>query len=169
MKKFILAFTLSILFIALAAFLYNAYILQKEYFAVKDKKDLTKIEEIAEPVEIKSKYVYYSRDEYDKAILNKNVVVLFFTSNWCSSCLKQNQMNKNIFEEMSKKDILGLEIHILDSETTTESDALAKKFDVKKENTYVILDKKGAVYFKYTGEIAEEKLVENIMKAGDLK
>lgn len=65
---------------------------------------------------------------------------------------------------MVTDELVGLRIHILDSETTTETDALAKKYNVSKEQSIVILDKKGAIFFKHTGllekEVLKQKLTE---------
>ena len=63
--------------------------------------------------------------------------------------------------------VFGLRVHILDSETTTESDALSQKFDVVKEQTYVLLDKNGAVFFKHTGFLSEDQLKQKIMEASE--
>lgn len=167
MKKFILSFILSILSIVFVVFLYNAFILQKNYF--DSKVDATPESEIAEvlPTEIPSRYINYTKDEYDKALLEKRVTVLFFTSNWCSSCTNQDLVNKSVFDTLKTQGVVGLNIHILDSETTTETTSLSKKFDVTKENTIVILDKNGAVGFKYVGEITKELLKSKIQEVID--
>ncbi len=167
MQKFILFFILSLLFVAFGAFLFNSYVLQNNYFKTKT----VAVENQTIPTELpknpSSTYKNYVKEDYDKAVLENRVVFLFFTSNWCSNCLSQEEINKSLFNEMQIQAIVGLNIHILDSETTSETDALAKKFDITKENTYVILNKKGAVNFKYTGEITKELLIEKIMKAGE--
>jgi len=169
MQKFILFFILSLLLFVFAAFLLNSYVLQKNYF--NSKKEI-KVEEITTDIIDNiplSVYVNYSKKDYDTAILENRPVVLFFTSNWCKECLTQDKINKEVFSTLNVEGILGLNIHILDSETTTETDALAKKFDVTKENTFVFLDKKGAVSEKYVGELTVLQLEEKIMKAGDMK
>jgi thioredoxin-related protein len=164
MKKFILAFILSILFISFAGFLYNAYILQKNYFNQKDLSTPLPEEGQTTKVEVPSRYINYTKEEYDKSLLENRVTVLFFTSNWCEACNNQEKMNEEVFKGLDKEGIVGLSIHILDSETTTETDALAKKFDVKKENSFVILDKKGAVAYKYVGEISSDLLKTKIQE-----
>jgi len=64
-----------------------------------------------------------------------------------------------------KEGVVGLKIHILDSETTTETDAVAKKFDITKEQSFVILDKNGVVFFKHTGLLEEDLLKQKILDA----
>ena len=165
MRKFILIFILSILFISFLAFFYNVYILQKNYF---NSKQIDIPNELINDAIVPSVYINYSEEEYDKAILEKRILVLFFTSNWCIKCSDQDIINSEVFNSLNKEGIVGLKIHILDSETTTETDALARKFDVTKENTFVILDKKGAVYFKEIRELNMDELKSVIMKAGDI-
>lgn len=168
MKKLILFFVLFILFISLAAFFYQIYIQQRDYFNLKKQEALKETEIITEIREIPSKYINYSKEEYDKALLENRITVLFFTSNWCMKCNDQDTINSEVFDSLNKEGVVGLKIHILDSETTTETDALARKFDIIKENSLVILDKKGAVSFKYVGEMTAEILKDIIMKAGDI-
>ncbi|EKE05695.1 MAG: hypothetical protein ACD_19C00182G0023 [uncultured bacterium] len=168
MQRSILFFVLSLLFVVFTVFIYNSYVLQKDYFNLKNNVEVTE-NKIEVPVRDSSSiYKNYSKDDYDKAIKESRVVVLFFTSNWCDECLSQDKINKKVFEELNLEGVVGLTIHILDSETTTETDALAKKFEVKKENTFVFLDKKSAVNSKYVGELTNEQLKTNIMKAGDI-
>lgn len=163
MRKFILAFILFIILIVFIVFFYNTYALQKNYFSQKVITTPTAEASSPEIVEVPSRYINYSKEEYDKIISNKTMTVLFFTSNWCLECSKQTVINKSVFDELNKEGVVGLAIHILDSETTTETDALAKKFDVTKESTFVILDKTGAVAYKYTGEITSDMLKNKIL------
>ncbi len=162
MKKIILFIILFILFISFGALILNAYILQKNYFNSKKAVviDDVKNEEVNNVTP--SVYKSYSKDDYDIALKEKRVILLFFTSNWCKECSKQNDLNNEAFSELKDLGTLGLNIHILDSETTTETDALAKKFGVTKENTFVILDKNGAVSFKFTGELSKDGLISKI-------
>ena len=164
MPKFILFFVLFILFISFGAFFFNVYNLQSNYFKNKNKVNPTPQEIVALDIEIPSLYTNYSKLEYDKALLTKRVVVLFFTANWCNLCIDQDIVNKEVLDSLTKEGVVGLKIHILDSQTTTESDLLAKKFDVTKENSYVLLDKNGAVGFKHTGNITNDLLRTKILE-----
>jgi thiol:disulfide interchange protein len=164
MKKFILFFVLAILFVAFGAFLINAYQLQKNYF--QSKVDSTETEEPASTSEVAKPSFYkdYAKEYYDQAIADKSTLVLYFTSNWCKECIDQDSANSEAFNGLTVGGVVGLKIHILDSETTTETDALAKKFGVSKEQTFVIVDKKGAVAFKQTGAVSKELLNQKIME-----
>lgn len=147
-------------------FLINAFLTQKNYFKNANKNDQEKVEDLTqEIIEIPSIYKDYTKEDYDNALLNKRVIVLYFTSNWCQECLDQEVTNIQIFEELPKEGVVGLKIHILDSETTTETDALSQKFDITKEQSFVILDKNGVVFFKHTGLLSKDQLKQKIMEA----
>jgi len=163
MKKVILIVVLSILTLSFLALIINAYGLQKAYFESKDEKNNNSDSAIVidnRP----SLYKDYSKEDYDMALAEKRVLVLYFTSNWCQECQKQDKVNNELFNELTSEGVVGLKIHVLDSETTTETDALAKKFDVIKEQTFVVLNKSGAVSFKYTGILDSDMLKQKIME-----
>lgn len=168
MKKFILFFVLSLLFISFGAFLLNAFNLQKNYFDSKNK--ITKDEDVNitnEVVQIDSYYIDYKKEDYEKAMAEKRVLVLYFTSNWCEECKSQDVLNTEVFVDLAQYGVVGLKVHILDSETTTETDALAKKYDVSKEQTFVIIDANGVTRFKYVGTITKELLSQKILEVSN--
>lgn len=171
-KKFILFFILLLIFLSLSSFFLNAYNMQKIYFSNKISNE-TSTEDIQEGKgkdnETPSTYSMYSKDQYDKALSEHRIVLLFFTSNWCNDCISQSATNKAAFNELSLRGVVGLETHILDSETTVELDALAKKFDVKKENSFIVLDRSGAVVYRYVGVLEKDLLKSKILEVGDLE
>ncbi len=169
MKKFVLIVTLTVLALSFAAFFLKVFFLQKDYFNNKENQSSTQNTDNIEVKDKPSTYSDYSKAEYDKALNENRVIALFFTSNWCLDCGAQDLINSEVFNSLNTDGVVGLKVHILDSETTSESDALAKKFDIVKENSYVVLDKKGAVAFKSMGSIEKETLKIKILEAGDTK
>ncbi len=168
MKKFILFFVLSLLFISFGAFLLNAFNLQKNYFDSKNKTSNDKTtDEANEAVQVDSYYIDYKKEDYEKAIAEKRVLVLYFTSNWCEECKTQDLLNTEVFVDIAQYGVVGLRVHILDSETTIETDALAKKYDVSKEQTFVIIDTNGVTRFKYVGTITKELLSQKILEVSN--
>lgn len=165
MRKFILFFVLLIIFLAFGMFLINAFLMQKSYFTNLQNENSSEplVNDVLEKTML-SIYTEYSKDTFDKAGGFRQVLVLYFTSNWCQSCVDQDLVNQEVFEKLPKEGVVGLKIHILDSETTTETDALAQKFDVIKEQSFVILDKNGAVYFKHIGFLEVDQLKQKILE-----
>jgi len=167
MRKGILFFVLTIIFLSLAVFLIKALFMQKNSDNDGNTGNETN-QNAVEVTEIPSYYKNYSKEDYDKAINEKRVLVLYFTSNWCQKCIEQDAINNEVFNDLISEginNVFGLRVHILDSETTTESDALSQKFDVTKEQSFVILDKNGAVFFKYTGSLDKDLLKQKILEA----
>lgn len=149
--------------------MFKSFVSQRDYFTSKNKSETVSNQTTDVTEDTPSVYKDYSKEDYDADILNKRPIVLFFTSNWCMECLNQEEVNKEVFGELNKEAIIGFKIHILDSETTTETQALAQKFDVTKESTFVILNRSGAVHSKYVGSINKELLKIKIIEVGDIK
>lgn len=168
MKKFILFFVLSLLLISFGAFLLNAFNLQKNYFdSKKNNAEMTENEVDDEEMILESYYVDYAKEDYEKALLDKRTLVLYFTANWCEECKAQDMINSEVFKELANEGIVGLKIHVLDSETTTETDALAKKYDVSKEQSIVVIDKDGVTRFKHVGVLTQELLTQKILEVSN--
>lgn len=164
MRKIILFSILLIIFAIFVVFFVTLYQKQKEDSGATYNNQIPSVDN--SDIEVKrSYYINYSKLEYDKAISENRVVLLYFTSNWCEDCTTQSDVNTDLFDELIDDGIAGLVVHILDSETTIETDALALKFDISKEQSFVILDKNGVVHFKHTGTLGKELLKEKILEA----
>lgn len=165
MKKFILIFVLSVIFLLFVVFFIQSFLLQKTYFENNiHNPDQTIENKSIINEETPSTYNTFSIEAYDFAIANNKILFLYFTSNWCQQCLGQDQLIHSLLKELTREGIVGLSIHILDSETTFETDAFAKKFEVLKEGTIVILDKNGVLSYKNSGDVDRNLLKEKIME-----
>lgn len=164
MRKFILFFVLLLLLLSFGAFFLSSWNKIKEYNNSRNNEPLTgSLEEVSQR-QLPSTYSDYSSESLNQALSDKRVVFMFFTSNWCNECKGQDEINNEILTGLTNGGIFGARIHILDSETTTETSALAKKYGVDRENTMVILDTNGAIQFKNTGEIEPEILLQKLME-----
>ena len=173
MKKFTLVFILVLLTISfVAVFVYFSF--NKTTIAPK-LQDQASTEEIQQDVTEQvtnlgpSIYEDYTKEVYDRALKENRVMALYFTANWCPICREQEPVNQKVFESLDKSGVVGLRVHILDSETTDETDALAKKFDVVYQHTFVILDSTGTVFYKYTGPLEEAEVRTKILEAVNIK
>lgn len=164
MKKFILFFVLFVILLIFGAFFYNVWLQEKEYYAGKET-DTNAIEaNTQEDVANPAVYKDYTKEDYDKAVAEGKFLILFFTANWCEDCREQDTVNLSVLSTgLFSEPIVGLKVHILDSETTTDTDALAKKYGVNKENSLVVIDKKGVLAWKYVGSISENDLKNKIL------
>lgn len=169
MKKTILFVVLFIIFASFSSFIYSAFIKQKEYFEIKEVNQNVEDGNTSEFSVSPSIYQDYGDEILSKSLLENRVILLYFTSNWCDECLKQDAVNKEVFDLLDNEGIIGLKIHTLDSETTQETDALAKKYEVSKEQSFVILDKKGAIAFKHVGILDKDLLKRELLKIKEVE
>lgn len=111
-------------------------------------------------------YKLYSKTEYEQALKDKKVVMLYFTANWCPICREQEPVNMEVLKSMESDDqIIAFRVHILDDETTKETEDLAKKFEVPYQHTTVIIGPGGKVFYKYTGPLTYDNLKNKLLDA----
>lgn len=170
MRKFTLVFVLSVLTLTFASMYFFFMVAKNIPQKTSDNQTSTEatepLEEVSQGPDLgPSIYEEYTKELYDMALKEHRVLVLYFTANWCPICREQEPVNQEVFNELNKAGVVALKVHILDSETTDETDALAKKFDVVYQHTYVILDTQGAVSYKYTGPLERKEILERIKEA----
>jgi len=110
-----------------------------------------------------SVYLNYSKDLFDTALNENKIILLYFTSNWCQECFMQEDIIRKVFDSLKDIEMVGFRVHILDSETTEETDLLAKKYDISSEQTTLVLKSGGSVSFKIKGVVEEEDLKSKII------
>lgn len=113
-------------------------------------------------------YRAYTMEEFEVALSEGKIVALYFTANWCPICREQEPINKETLMELSNdSEIVAFRIHILDSEETAETKALAQKYDVRYQHTWVIIRSGGETDSVVTGPILKEDLKASIISAKD--
>lgn len=86
-----------------------------------------------------TKYIEFSKADYEKALKEKKKILLYFYANWCPICKKEQPETFAAFNELNDKDLIGFRVNYRDSETDADEEALAKKFGVSYQHTKVIL------------------------------
>lgn len=88
----------------------------------------------------------------EEAIRNSEAekVVLFFYADWCPTCRPVDIEFKNRMTEFPKN-LQVFRINYNDSETTDEFRALAQKYGVNYQHTFVQIDKQGNEITKWNG------------------
>jgi thiol:disulfide interchange protein len=111
-------------------------------------------------------YRDYSVSELEKAKNDRKVVMLYFTANWCPTCRAQEPVNVEAFNELEDdEDIVIFKIHILDSDTTDETEKLAEEYGVRLQHTFIVLDPNGEVVFTHTGPLVKDDIVSELIAA----
>lgn len=105
---------------------------------------------------IKSKrYVPYSKEALDSAESTRRI--LFFYANWCPTCIPTNaDFEKNV--AMIPKDVTVIRVNYNDPDTDAEEKALATKYGITYQHTFVQIDKDGKVVTKWNGGMTSDLL-----------
>lgn len=86
-----------------------------------------------------SKYLEFSKADYERALNEKEIIVLYFYANWCPLCKKEQPEIFGAFDQLGNPAVIGFRVNYKDSDTDTDEEAMAEKFGVAYQHTKVIL------------------------------
>lgn len=102
-----------------------------------------------------SRYVEYSPESYKSSEGTRRV--LFFYASWCPTCIPANaDFEKNI--SMIPTDVTVIRVNYNDPDTDAEEKALATKYGITYQHTYVQIDADGNEVTKWNGGSVKELL-----------
>jgi len=122
---------------------------------MEDKEDKMMGSEDEVMMEESGKYL-----EYDSSVLADNEDrrrVLFFYANWCPTC-KPADLNFSKNEDKLPENVVLIRVNYSDTETDAEEKALAEKYGITYQHTYVEIDAAGDVVKKWNGGALDELL-----------
>lgn len=105
-----------------------------------------------------SNYLSFDSSKFGEDLASGKKVSLFFWANWCPTCRAQEPINVKTLESISDPDVVVYKVNILDSETTEEGEALASKYGVTYQHTFVALDGTGEKIDLYNGQFDQSDL-----------
>jgi thiol:disulfide interchange protein len=85
-----------------------------------------------------TKYLVFTKTDYDLALSTKKKVLLQFYSNWCPTCTADDNYARAAFDVMDDPDVVAFRINYQDSDTDTDEDDLARELGVSSRFTKVI-------------------------------
>ena len=88
----------------------------------------------------------FNQSDYENAIANEKLVVLFFYANWCPICAEEFPKMEEAFKELPAG-VVGFRVNFNDSETDSYEKGLASQFGVAYQHTKVFV-KNGARVLK---------------------
>jgi thiol-disulfide isomerase/thioredoxin len=90
--------------------------------------------------------INFNKADYERALEEKKLVVLYFYANWCPICKKEvSDALYPAFDELSNTDIVGFRVSYNDDETDSSEKDLAREFGVAYQHTKVFLKNKERV------------------------
>lgn len=95
-----------------------------------------------------SKYIEYSEDILGRTLDSNRV--LFFYANWCPTC---RPVDKEISENESRipDGYVIIRVNYNDTDTDKEEEALANKYEITYQHTFIEIDKNGEVIQSWNG------------------
>ena len=115
-----------------------------------------------------TKYIRYSKSDYEKALAEDKAVYLYFYANWCPICRAERPSILQAFNEMNAEDAIGFEVHYNDNEVTNDDKTITKGFGISYQHTTIILDKDGNEVFRSLSPISKDMIKVEINKARGL-
>lgn len=102
-----------------------------------------------------SGYLPYTPDVLTNSSTSRRV--LFFYASWCPTCIPANaDFEKNA--SMLPSDVTVIRVNYNDPDTDSDEKALAAKYGITYQHTYVQIDNNGGVITKWNGGATKELL-----------
>ena len=106
-------------------------------------------------VEVSNQYVQYSNEVLASSSSNRRV--LFFYASWCPTCIPADaDFEKNT--SLLPSDLTVIRVNYSDPDTDKDEKALATKYGITYQHTYVQIDSSGNEIIKWNGGATEELL-----------
>ena len=111
-----------------------------------------------------NKYYRYSKEAYDAASAENNVVYMYFYANWCPICKGARPKILEAFNKMNFDDVVGFEVHYNDDQVTEEDREITRNYQIPYQHTTIITKNKEQT-FKSLEELSTETLIKEIERA----
>lgn len=86
-----------------------------------------------------SPFLEFDKADYEKAKAEGKIIILDFYANWCPICRAEEPEILAGFEELNNSNVVGFRVNFNDSDTDSDEQALAQKFNIPYQHTKVVL------------------------------
>jgi thiol-disulfide isomerase/thioredoxin len=83
--------------------------------------------------------IEFNRTDYDAALADGKVILLYFYASWCPICRVEFQDTESAFRELADASVVGFRVSYNDDETDDDEESLARQFGIAYQHTKVIL------------------------------
>lgn len=108
-------------------------------------------------------YLEFAQADYEKALDDGKVILLYFYANWCPVCRKEQPEVIAAFDELELDSVVGFRVNYDDDETNEFEKQLAREHGVSYQHTKVII-KNGDRVLKAPDSWDQQRYIEEIRK-----
>lgn len=108
-------------------------------------------------------YIAFNKEDYDKAIAENKIIMLYFYANWCPICKAEQPKVFAAFNEMEYENVIGFRANYRDDDVDEFEEQLAKEHGITYQHTKVII-KDGQRALKAPDSWNKERYLEEIKK-----
>lgn len=106
----------------------------------------------------------FQKEDYQKALVTDNLIVLYFYANWCPICkIETANALYPAFNELATDKVIGFRINYNDSQTDSDERDLARQFGIAYQHTKVFV-KNGERVLKSPESWSKDRYLEEINK-----
>lgn len=84
-------------------------------------------------------YIDFNKADYDRALAESRIIVLYFYANWCPLCKIEEPETFAAFDSLALSTVVGFRVNYKDSDTDDDEVALARQFGVTYQHTKIII------------------------------
>jgi len=113
----------------------------------------------------KSLLLDFNQSDYEKALKEKKLVVLYFYAKWCPICQQETSSALYpAFNEVNDSNVIGFRVNYNDTDTNADEKSLARQFGIAYQHTKVFIKNKERI-LKDLNQWGKDRYITEIAKA----
>lgn len=117
----------------------------------KENESMEKTSESMEKtpdVMVKTTYVPFTQAAYMQAQADGKIIFLEFYANWCPTCKAQAPALEDGLSRITSENFAAFRVNYKDSETDSDEQALAQKFNITYQHTHIVTNESEEVLLR---------------------